>query len=244
MRRNFLLMGQSNMSGRGLVSQAPAYENIARMFMYGNDGAWKQAAEPLDSPTGQKDKCSNDGNSAGVGPGMAFANRICTLYPNDEVGLIPCAKGSTFIKQWRRLIRINASGERLHLYASALYRAMEAEEEGVLSGILWWQGEAESTVLAEANLWVERFITLMNDLRGDLGKPDLPIAYARLNNIKQTTKHPYWATMRRYQENVPLHKSVMVSTDDLPFQADKIHATTADQQVIGVRFADAIATLL
>lgn len=236
MRRNFIFAGQSNNSGRGIVSQVPAYANSDRMFLYGNDGVWKLASEPFDSNVGQIDNCSNDEN-AGAGPALAFANRMCELFPEDEVGIIPCAMGSTNIDQWRRL------PTRDNLYGSMIGRAMDAESEGVLSGLVWWQGEAESLDSSKAVAWREKFGQLVGDIRVDLAKLSLPIAFVRLNNLAHQS-HPYWGTVRTYQNKVYIPKVVMVSSDGVSFQSDNVHCTTAGYQDMGVRMADCIFSIM
>jgi hypothetical protein len=236
MRRNFLIMGQSNASGRGLLAQAPEYPNLSRMFLYGNDGIWKQAVEPIDSNVNQVDKISGDPN-AGVGVGMAFANRICTLFPNDEVGLIPACLSSTYIISWRR------TWTRTSLYGSAVNRAYEADGQGTLSGILWWLGENDAINRVYAMAHGERFANLMADFRQDLNKPLLPIVYARWNNLSQPNR-PYWKTIRGQQEAFRMKNIAMASTDGVPFQADRVHCTTEGYVTIGIRMADAMATML
>jgi hypothetical protein len=240
MRRNFLLIGQSNMSGRGLISEVPAYPNIARIFAYRNNGTWAQAAEPLDSAAGQIDVVSNDGNSAGAGLAIPFANRICALRQADEVGLIIAAKGSSFASQWRR------DFSRKSLYGSALARAIEAEASGTLSGILLWQGEAETQLAANIALWAKYWLVTLNWLRLDLGKPALPIGIFRLNNIKHTTRHPYWFHVGNAQTAAQkmVSNSVLISTDDVTPQADLVHYPTAGYITLGVRAADAMNPLL
>jgi len=236
MRRNFLMLGQSNMSGRGLVSEVPAYTNASRIFMFANDYTWKAGAESVDNPANQVDICSKDTN-AGAGMGMAFANRLCTLFPSDEVGLIPCAMGSTGIRQWRRLWTRN------NLYGSALSRAEAAKGSGTLAGILWWQGEAETLDINQVNTWSETFANIIANLRVDLGNLNLPVAFAQLNTL-QHPRHKYWQHMRKAQSTIYGRNLVRIDTDGATFQSDNVHCTTAGYQTVGVRFADGIYPLL
>src|SRR5690348_16838983 len=62
----YLLMGQSNMAGRGKV-EAEDQPNDPRLLVFDRDGKWATAAEPLhwDKP-----------KIAGVGPGLAFAKAM------------------------------------------------------------------------------------------------------------------------------------------------------------------------
>lgn len=238
MLRLFIVAGQSNASGRG-AAPYPTYANADRIFMLGNDDVWKQAYEPTDDATGQIDSTSDDGAMAGAGFAMSFANRICELFPDDLVGLIPCAKGSTAIKQWRRM------PTRKNLYGSMIARAEKAKVEtgGTLSGILWWQGESDAETEGTASGHREAFGNLVSDMRVDLCDLTMPVAFARLNNLNPSGK-PYWNTIRSMQNQIYIPRCVMVSTDGVPYDSSNVHATTAGYQTVGVRFADAIAPLL
>lgn len=76
----FLLIGQSNMSGRGNVEVQDKVEN-PRISMLTKDLKWVPAKDPLhfDKPI------------AGVGPGSEFARGILKANPDATIGLIPSA---------------------------------------------------------------------------------------------------------------------------------------------------------
>jgi len=82
-----LLCGQSNMSGRGPLSKSTQKTN-SRAFVFGNDYRWRIASEPIDREDGQVDEVSLD-PGAGVGPWLAFANRLLQLDPELVIGLVP-----------------------------------------------------------------------------------------------------------------------------------------------------------
>lgn len=235
MRRNFVFMGQSNASGRGNLADVPAYANIARMFLYGNDGVWKAAAEPVDSPVGQVDASLTD-TTAGAGAAMAFANRICTLYGADEVGLVPANKGSTSIVLHRRL------WSRKYIYGAALARIREAEALGTTAGIVWWQGEADTGTAALAAAWPERFANLIANIRADLGNLNLPVVFVQLNSLSH--KEVAWNRLRALQADIKMKNVAMVPSAGWEFSADKVHCTTAGYQTAGVDIANAMAAML
>ncbi|WP_215238997.1 sialate O-acetylesterase [Dyadobacter helix] len=87
----YLLIGQSNMAGRGVISQdSPNISPNIRML--NNSNAWVIAQDPLhaDFP-----------KAAGVGPGLAFAREMERQNPGKQIGLIPCAVGGTSIDEWQ-----------------------------------------------------------------------------------------------------------------------------------------------
>ena len=98
----FLLMGQSNMAGRGKVdaSQQPD----PHIFSLGKDMNWEPAKDPLHF----------DKKEAGVGPGLSFAREVVKSDPTVTVGLVPAAVGGTSLDEW-------APGGKL--YTNAVERA-------------------------------------------------------------------------------------------------------------------------
>jgi hypothetical protein len=75
----FLLIGQFNMAGRGLLGEvADLSEPQVLMF---RDDIWQRAKEPLHT----------DKASAGVGIGSGFALELLTQAADLHIGLVPCA---------------------------------------------------------------------------------------------------------------------------------------------------------
>ena len=76
----FLLVGQSNMAGRGAVSEEDA-KPIVRCLKLNRDGKWAEASTPLHF----------DRATSGCGIANTFVIRYLAEHPADTVGLIPCA---------------------------------------------------------------------------------------------------------------------------------------------------------
>ena len=74
----FLLMGQSNMAGRGDPAEVEVLAD-GDILMF-KDGQWVQATEPLHSTMPGRDA---------IGLGMSFAAELLQLRPGGCVGLIP-----------------------------------------------------------------------------------------------------------------------------------------------------------
>ena len=127
--KSVLLMGQSNMAGRG----DPAYvEPISddRIYMMRN-GEWVPMEEPI----------HEDSTSAGIGLAASFAKAFVETF-DCELGLIPTAVGGSGISQWKP----NNPGEgKAHLYPAAIEMARKAQETSEICAILWHQGEANRT---------------------------------------------------------------------------------------------------
>lgn len=234
----YLLMGQSNMSGRGLLNQAVSDDRFIRV--YGNDGLWKNATEPLDSAVNQVDPVSADA-AAGIGPGLFFAQALRKERPDQAVGLVPCAKGGTSITQWAR------SDARTTLYGSCLARAREVMGEGRIAGILWYQGETDADGLADADAWSERFSAMISSFRHDLGQPGLPLVVVGLGDRPMTGRYAdrfkAWSTVQVAQARLRLPRQAFVSAAGLSRNDDQLHLSMEGQAILGPRLAGAMVAL-
>jgi hypothetical protein len=237
----FILAGQSNMSGRGLLSDLSAAERMPdpAIRSYGNDGQWHDAVEPLDDATGQIDAVSADAQ-AGVGPGLFFA-RALRVQEHRAIVLVPCAKGGSEIVQWA------TGGGRDTLYGSCVARVRAAG--GHLAGILWYQGETDAEhPRAVAADWHTQFVAVMQGFRRDLDAAHLPVALVELADAPGppdgSVKFPSWGLIQRQQARRMLDCSISVSAEGLPLKEDRLHLTTAAQRVVGAKLAGAMDTLI
>lgn len=233
----FLLMGQSNMSGRGATEEIPpgALAPDLGIRVLGNDGVLRTAKEPIDSAEGQIDPVSAD-TAAGVGPGLAFAKARIAVTGRAIV-LVPCAKGGTAIALWKR------SDSRQTLYGSCLARARQAQAIGPVTGVIWYQGESDTETAALAALWPVRFRALVTDLRRDLAAPRLPVTIVAIGDRPLSGKYagrfPFWREVQATQVSLRLPGVTVVEAQGLPRNADELHLSTTAQIALGKRLADA-----
>jgi hypothetical protein len=232
----YVLVGQSNMAG---VAEIPSeIQTSANIFTFGNDYRWERATEPVDNPANQVDSVSADTKS-GFGPAFTFAKTMVEKDSNQLIGLIPCAKEGSSITDWQR----NLSDETL--YGSCLKRVRAASVMGEVSGILFFQGEADTidpqqfpALQPDAEAWAEKFALFAYSFRQDVGNPNLPLVYAQLGQPQDLEGLPNWALVRSQQENIQIPNAAMIETADLPMES--LHFTVDSYKVIGQRFADAI----
>jgi len=120
--QSVLLIGQSNMAGRGELKEVEAI-NDDRIFMM-RDGKFVKMQEPIhdDKP-----------DITGVGLGASFAKAFVETF-DCELGLIPGAFGGTSLADWER------GG---YYYNRALEMAWAAQETSEICAILWHQGESD-----------------------------------------------------------------------------------------------------
>ena len=160
----YLLIGQSNMAGRGKMTGADC-KPVQGILKLNKQDTWEPAAHPLhfDKPT-----------IAGVGLGLSFAEEMAKSDPDAIIGLIPCAVGGTPLSRWSQ------GGD---LYNEAFRRAKLAMRDGTLRGVLWHQGENDSGSAKTADTYGRRLAKMIRDLRSDLGLPDLPFVAGRLGEF-------------------------------------------------------------
>lgn len=235
----FILAGQSNMSGRGDVPASQVAD--PRIFVFGNDYRWRVALEPIDGSAGQVDEVSRDGgpDSAMFGPSLAFARALREQKSDTVIGLIPCAKGDSSIDEWQRNLSDNK------LYGSCIKRARAASVMGKITGLLFFQGEADAVDPSRypgkrrsAIDYAGKFSTFVHDLREDLAAPQLPVIFAQIGTHKAPKDFVNWEIIKEQQAMVKLPCASMITTDDLPLR-DGVHFTTESYRTIGERFANA-----
>lgn len=125
----YMLMGQSNASGRAFNTQAFTGDGA----LFGNDYLWHALTDPTDTAVGQVDSVSNDGGSASGSVWPLVMTALASSY-GVPVAVVPCAFGATSIIDW---LPGADHFDRSTLYGSCAHRAS-------LTGCraaLWWQGE-------------------------------------------------------------------------------------------------------
>jgi hypothetical protein len=170
----FILAGQSNMAGRGGVTNdtttgvttwdgvVPPECNPSSSIMKLNSHLkWVEAHEPLHEDIDTL-------KTNGVGPGMVFANSV--LEKNSElglVGLVPCAIGGTYISEWEK-------GKMLYNHMMKRVK-VSLNDGGSVRALLWFQGESDTVSLRDAQSYQTRVHKFFLDVRNDLQSPLLPI---------------------------------------------------------------------
>ena len=226
----YLLIGQSNMAGRGAVEE-PDKQAHPRVLKFTKENAWAPATDPphFDKPT-----------IAGVGRGSCFARVMADAAPAATIGLIPCAVGGTPLSRWSK------GGD---LYQQALERAKRALKDGTLKGILWHQGEADSGSEQLAKSYGERLAKMVNDLRADLGAGEVPFVAGQLGEfLKREDKDGKTSCWPLVNEQIAaLPKSVAntaaVESTGLKPKSDNVHFDSPSLREFGQRYATAMRQL-
>jgi len=220
----FLLMGQSNMAGRGAVDAESQPDN-PRILVFNRGGKWALAADPLhwDKP------------AAGAGIGLSFAKAMADAAPDATIGLVPCAVGGTPLSRWQK------EGD---LYKAAMVRAKAAAETGTLKGVLWHQGEADSKEELAAT-YGKRFEQMVKDLRAELGTNDLPVVAGELGEffVAKSGANAQAVNDALHAVAASLPRVACVDAKGLMHKGDTTHFDTAALREFGRRYAKAMQAL-
>ena len=223
--KSVLLVGQSNMAGRGYLDDVPTICN-ENAFMLRN-GRWQLMTEPIHF----------DRSIAGVGPAGSFAALWCQDHPGEQIGLIPCAEGGSSIDEW------TPEGT---LFRHAVSEARFALESSELIGILWHQGENDARG-GGYRTYRERLAGVVRALRSELGAEGLPFVMGELADFLGKSGFGLSASeheringeLRRFVEEEP--GCYLVSAEGLTSNPDGIHIDAASQRRFGVRYYQAFA---
>ena len=222
----FLLVGQSNMAGRGTVEPQDEVPK-PHVLMLNRDKQWVPAVDPLhfDKP------------GAGVGPGRAFGLALAERDPQITIGLIPCAAGGSPIAVWEP--GQTWAQTQSHPYDDAVRRARAAMASGVLKGILWHQGESDCNS-NKAAIYPSKLEALVARLRTDLQAPDVPFLAGELATFagKPSTpaKDAVNAALRALPQTVP--RTGFVPAEGLTDRGDKLHFDAKSAREFGRRYAE------
>jgi hypothetical protein len=228
----FLLVGQSNMAGRGTV-EAQDKQVPPRVLMLNKAGDWVPAVEPLHF----------DKSSAGVGLGRTFGILQAEANPEITVGLIPCAVGGSPIDTWKPGEYYAAT--KSHPWDDAMKRAQLALKSGELKGILWHQGESDCTA-ALAPGYEAKLHALILAMRKELAAPEVPFIVGQMGQFADKPwKEPHFQVNEAHRTlggKVP--HTAFVSSQDLKHKGDKVHFDAASYREFGKRYAEVFAKMI
>ena len=233
MMKSFLMLGQSNMAGRGDFGEVEEIKNpLCKML---RNGRWQPMSEPINP-----DRQIWGKFHSGVGLAASFADEYAKHF-NEKVGLIPCADGGTSISEW-------IPGELL--YDHAVSQSKLAQRTSEIVGILWHQGENDSTNKEDVELYHERFMHMMSSLIRDTNLPaSTPIIIGELGEFVGSydgEKCKYFkevnSILRELAAELP--SGAFVSAAGLTCKEDGIHFNSASYREFGKRYFNALLEVI
>ncbi len=226
----YIMAGQSNMAGRGVV-EAQDTVSHPRIITINQAHKFILAKEPLHF---------YEPALTGLDCGLSFAKKmISEIDSSITILLIPTAVGGSSIKQWL--------GDSLHrnvkLQTNFREKIEFARKHGIIKGILWHQGESD----AELRLipgYENRLHELFTQLRSYARNRKLPVFIAELGSYSKNQEN--WDLINKaiHHYNSKDKNSFVINTQDLKSKEDYIHFNSEGQRQMGERFATAVAEVM
>ncbi len=221
----YLLVGQSNMAGRGKV-EAQDKKPHPRVLMLTKQNKWVPAVDPLHF----------DKSVAGTGLGKTFGIRVAESSSDVMVGLIPCAAGGSPISTWEPG---GYHGQtKSHPWDDAVKRAKWAMKEGVLKGILWHQGESDSRT-GPAEVYEKKLHDLISRFRKELNAPEVPFMAGQMGQFAERPWSDAKKLVDAAHRTLPdkVKNTAFIPSDGLGHKGDKVHFSAPAFRELGERYA-------
>ena len=229
MIHSFLIIGQSNMAGRGLLAEAEPFHSNGGKLKVLRNGRWQKMYRPVNP----------DRPFSGTCLAESFSKAYSDDHPEVDVGIIPCADGGTSLDQWR---------EGGLLFDHAVNCATLAMRTSHLVGILWHQGEADCKE-GLYPFYLEKITAIMQALRRELNAEELPLIVGGLGDFLKDrvqtpdlVNYPYVnKALIQFAEQTP--HTVFVSAEGLTSNPDNLHFNHLSLQEFGLRYYAAFKTV-
>ena len=221
MMHSILIIGQSNMGGRGFKDEVPPIKN-EKLFVLRN-GRWRGMYVPV--------------NPDRVTSGINLVESFADLYAKEhdvDVGIIPCADGGSSLDQWQ------VGGL---LFDHACYMAELASRTSTIAAVLWHQGESDC---AEDRypLYEQKLTVIMDAFRKKLGVEDVPFLLGGLGDYLEFCERSekfknYIYVNDALQKVADKDKmTAFVSAKGLGANPDNLHFSAEALREFGLRYYD------
>ncbi len=218
----YLLIGQSNMAGRGPLTEEFKTKGNDNVFMLNKNGEWVKAKNPLhfDKPS-----------VAGVGPGLSFGMAMAKKAHHHKIGLIPCAVGGTSINVWEMGGYDKAT--KTYPYDDAISRLKTALLSGKLKGIIWLQGESDSSPEKSVG-YLDKLKALIYNVRNIAQDSTVPFVAGELGRY-----NPQYDNINKQLKELPstVKYTAVATSEGLTDKGDNTHFNSESQEEYGKRFA-------
>ena len=228
---SFLMIGQSNMAGRGEFGEIKPIDNY-KCYMF-RMGRFQRMREPINP-----DRAIFEGTyHSGVSLGSSFADEYTKRF-GMRVGMIPCADGGTKLDEWM---------PGTVLYDHAVFMTRLAMRSSRFSGILWHQGESDCNFDEDLYAYKDKFLKMISSLRRDLDAENLPLIIGELSeNIGEAWKledRPEKMNRLFYEIAKEIPHCSVASAKGLTLKPDGIHFDSKSLNIFGRRYLEEYAKI-
>ena len=229
MIHSFLIIGQSNMAGRGSLAEAKPLNTAGGRLKVLRNGRWQTMFRVVNP----------DRPFAGTCLAESFALAYAGDHTEVEVGIIPCADGGTCLDQWR---------QGSLLFDNAVYQSRLAMRTSHLVGILWHQGEGDCGDTRHP-FYLEKITAIMKALRRELNAENVPIIVGGLGDfLKDRTESPALSNYNYVNEALRelAKKETRIAyapAEGLTSNPDNLHFNYSSLNEFGLRYYEAFKTV-
>lgn len=217
----FLCIGQSNMSGRGVLipGDSAAIPNVYLLTKGAN-------AEIASNPLNRYSSLEYMAPTNLIGPANSFVKMMRDKTGN-SIGIVHNSLGATKISQWSK-------GSADKFYEEAIRRLREMKKFGEIKGVIWHQGEGDSW---NTTSYMASLKTMINNYRTDLGIANLFFVVGQVGQWM-----PTYATINTILPTVPANipYTDCVSSNGLIAAVGSVndpHFDRTSQITLGERYA-------
>ncbi|HZY80950.1 MAG TPA: sialate O-acetylesterase [Cyclobacteriaceae bacterium] len=222
----FLLAGQSNMAGRGVVEPSDTIPD-PRILTINKKNEIVVAKEPLHfyEPT-----------RTGLDCGLSFARTLLKSAPeNVTILLVPTAVGGSSIHHWLQ----DSTWRDVRLLSNAKEKIALALKVSVFKGILWHQGESNANTAKDIEQHPARLKELASIFRKLTGDRNLPFLMGELGSFSKNPEQFQKLNQQLSEYSKTDRRSAVIETGDLGHKGDFLHFNSEAQRKMGERFANA-----
>lgn len=167
----FLLIGQSNMAGRGTMIAGDENVFSENVYILNAEGEPESASNPLNKYSTIRKSLSMQQ----INPGFSFSKKVAEATGR-KILLVVNARGGSNINEWApgketSIKDDNGNEKTVCFYEEARKRTEQALRYGDLKAILWHQGESNSS---NPDGYLDKLKTIADGLRKDLGATGIP----------------------------------------------------------------------
>lgn len=224
----FILAGQSNMAGRGIIEPEDTVSSL-KVLALDRNNEWVYAKEPLHYYEPAR---------TGLDCGLSFGKALAALYGNTvTIGLVPCAVGGSSVEQWLG----DSTYRNVTLYTNLLKKIKIVAAHGTIKGLLWHQGESNAGVTSYKN-YKQKLESLFAKIRSDANDPMLPVYAGELSSFLSRKENPFADSVNNDLHTLAatLKNMYVIKTGDLTPKPDTIHFDSRSQRIMGKRFAEMV----
>jgi len=219
----FIMAGQSNMAGRGVVEPIDTISN-PRILSINSNGELILAKEPLNlyEPT-----------MKGLDCGVSFGNELLKHIPDSvSILIIPTAVGGSSIDQWIR----DSLHRNVNLLSNFRQKVAIAKNFGEIKGLLWHQGESDAKEML-VDTYSKKLKGLFVSFRKIINDKKLPIFTGEIGTFASDDTFEN-AINKVIVKNAEKDKyTFLIQTRDFTDKGDKLHFDSRSQRIMGDRFA-------